>query len=52
MWRAGSGAYPKRVVDEIRLGYSWADVTPPRPPVLSVTASGTDAVLAWSTIPC
>lgn len=48
MWRFSSG-YPKRTVDEWRLGYSWADVTPPAPPVLSVTLSGADAVLYWST---
>jgi hypothetical protein len=48
MWRYSSG-YPKRRVDEFRLGFSWADVTPPGPPLLSVAASGTDAVLSWST---
>jgi hypothetical protein len=52
MWRCGTGAangYPKRTVDEWRLGYSWADVTPPVQPVLSVTLNGSSAVLFWPT---
>lgn len=50
MWRVGTGTaggYPKRTVDEWRLGYSWADVTPPALPVLSVARNGNQIVLAW-----
>ncbi len=48
MWRFASG-YPKRTVDEFRLGYSWADVTPPAPPQLSAAVSGANVVVSWST---
>ncbi len=48
MWRFASG-YPKRTVDEFRLGFSWADVTPPGPPQLSVALDGPDVVVSWST---
>jgi hypothetical protein len=49
MWRFASG-YPKRTVDEFRLGYSWADVTPPTQPLLSVAATnGNSVVLFWNT---
>ena len=50
MWRVGTGTaggYPKRTVDEWRLGYSWADVTPPALPVLSVARNGNQIVLTW-----
>jgi len=50
MWRFSSGGYPKRTVDEFRLGYSWADVTTPGQPVLAAALSGVNsAVLMWST---
>lgn len=52
MWRVGTGSangYPKRTVDEWRLGYSWADVTPPAPPLLSISRNGGTAVLSWPT---
>jgi hypothetical protein len=51
MWRVGTGSaggYPKRTVDEWRLGYSWADVTPTDQPVLSVSKNGTGVVLSWA----
>jgi hypothetical protein len=50
MWRVGTGStsgYPKRTVDEWRLGYSWADVTATVPPVLSVARVGANVVLSW-----
>jgi hypothetical protein len=37
----------KKVADELRLGYTWADVTPPAIPTLSITSSGTNAVILW-----
>lgn len=52
MWRVGTGTangYPKRTVDEWRLGYSWADVTPPLRPELNVVLASSNAVLSWST---
>jgi hypothetical protein len=49
-WRFVSAGYPKRVVDEFRLGYSWAEVTTPGQPVLSAALTGVNsAVLMWST---
>ena len=48
MWRF-AGGYPKRTVDEWRLGYSWSDVTPPAAPSLMVTPSGANVMLYWST---
>jgi hypothetical protein len=49
MWRFSSG-YPKRTVDEFRLGYSWADVSTPAQPLLGAApASSSSVVLKWST---
>ena len=40
---------PRTVADELRLGYSWAQVTPPAPPSLSVSTSSTNVVVSWWT---
>jgi len=37
----------RKVADELRVGYSWAEVTPQAPPTLTVVQSGTNAVLSW-----
>jgi hypothetical protein len=37
----------RKVADELRVGYSWAEVTPQALPTLTVTPIGTNAVLAW-----
>ena len=47
-WRFASG-YPKRTSDELRVGFSWAEVTPPSPPKLTATRSGNNIVISWST---
>ena len=47
-WRWSSG-YPKRTSDELRVGYSWADVTPPAAPKLTATLSGANIVISWPT---
>lgn len=48
-WSSTGSGYAKRVTDELRVGFSWADVTPPAPPALSIALTGTDAVLSWPT---
>lgn len=48
-WRWASGGYTKRVSDELRVGFSWAEVTPPGPPALSVAPAGASVVLSWPT---
>jgi len=48
-WSSTGSGYAKRVADELRVGFSWAEVTPLAPPVLSVALSGTDAVVSWPT---
>lgn len=39
------------LIDEVRVGASWASVTPPgvTPPTLNIVRSGTNVVLSWST---
>jgi len=44
-----SSGYPKRTYDEVRVGFSWAEVTPPAPPVLGIELSGTNVILSWAT---
>ena len=48
-WRWAGSGYTKRTSDELRVGFSWAEVTPPAPPSLSVALSGASAVLSWPT---
>jgi hypothetical protein len=46
----GSTASPaKLVADEVRVGLTWADVTPPAPPQLAVAPSGNTFGLCWPT---
>jgi hypothetical protein len=46
----GSTNQPKTtLVDELRIGYSWAAVTPPGPPTLVALLSGGNLVLKWPT---
>ncbi len=45
-WASG---YPKRTFDEVRVGFSWAEVTPPAPPVLGIELSGANVMLSWAT---
>ena len=43
-----SNGFPLRTVaDELRIGYTWAQVTPQAPPTLTVVPSGTNVVLSW-----
>ena len=37
------------VADELRLGVTWADVTPPAPPELTIAPSGNGFGLRWPT---
>jgi hypothetical protein len=37
----------KKTVDELRIGYAWADVTPPAVPSLSISQSGTNVIVSW-----
>jgi hypothetical protein len=51
-FRGGAGAATKQVADEVRVGLSWADVTPPAvsSPNLSIAANGNGTVtIAWPT---
>lgn len=48
-WSSTGSAYTKRVSDELRVGFSWAEVTPPTPPSLSIALSGLNAILSWPT---
>ncbi|HSU57113.1 MAG TPA: hypothetical protein VLT36_23935, partial [Candidatus Dormibacteraeota bacterium] len=46
----GSSSSPaKLVADELRVGFTWADVTPPAQPPLSIIRSGANVSLAWPT---
>ena len=46
----GSSSSPaKLVADEVRVGVTWAQVTPPAPPVLALQKPGTGLTLVWST---
>ncbi len=45
-WRYGSG-YPKRTTDEFRLGFTWADVTPPAQPQIKATLAGANVIISW-----
>ncbi len=36
-------------VDELRLGFTWAAVTPPTPVALAIKGSGTNSVVSWPT---
>ncbi len=37
----------RKVADELRVGYSWADVTPLAPPTLAVAKVATNGVISW-----
>ncbi|HSU52581.1 MAG TPA: hypothetical protein VLT36_00820, partial [Candidatus Dormibacteraeota bacterium] len=37
----------RKIADEVRIGYTWAEVTPLAPPTLNVAQSGPNAVLTW-----
>jgi hypothetical protein len=37
------------IADELRIGPTWASVTPPGPPALCITRSGSDLILSWPT---
>src|SRR5437868_8575423 len=37
----------RKVADELRIGYSWAEVTPQAPPTLSVKQSGVNVLVSW-----
>lgn len=46
----GSSSSPtKLVTDELRVGFTWASVTPPLLPPLTIEASGNAAILQWPT---
>src|SRR5207249_3749776 len=46
----GSTVSPSKIVaDELRVGRTWADVTPQPPPKLSILQSGGNISLLWST---
>jgi len=45
-WRSTMGTL-RKVADELRVGYSWAEVTPLVAPTLSVSTSGTNTVVSW-----
>jgi hypothetical protein len=44
-----ASAAPKRTFDEVRVGFSWAEVTPAAPPVLGMELSGANVRLSWAT---
>ncbi len=48
-WRWVSAGYVRRVADELRVGFSWAGVTPPAPPSLAAQLSGGQVIVSWST---
>jgi hypothetical protein len=37
----------RKVADELRIGYSWAEVTPLAAPTLTASTSGTNTVISW-----
>ena len=46
----GSSTSPAKIVaDELRVGLTWADVTPPEPPTLAIAPSGSAFALHWPT---
>ncbi len=46
----GSSTSPaKLAADELRVGLTWADVTPPAPPALAIVRSGSGFALHWPT---
>lgn len=46
----GSSSSPaKLTADELRLGFTWASVTPPAPPPLRISKLGGNLLLAWPT---
>lgn len=46
----GSSASPtKTVTDELRVGFAWSAVTPPRRPTLALQVSSTNLILSWTT---
>jgi hypothetical protein len=48
----GSTSNPEKLVsDEIRVGFTWADVTSPYQPPLSITRNGTFVTVSWPTNP-
>jgi hypothetical protein len=48
-WSSSGSGYAKRVADELRVGFSWAEVTPPAPPALAIALSGANVILSWPT---
>lgn len=48
-WRWASAGYTKRTADELRVGFSWAEVTPPAPPKLAIQRQGANVVVSWPT---
>jgi hypothetical protein len=46
----GSSASPdKLVADEVRVGFTWGDVTPPAPVPLAIQQAGSSITLSWPT---
>jgi hypothetical protein len=46
-WRHSAPGYVKRTSDELRVGFSWAEVTPPAPPSLLIQPSGANVIISW-----
>jgi hypothetical protein len=45
-----NNGFPRRTtIDELRLGYTWTDVTPKAAAVLTITPGGTNVVITWPT---
>jgi hypothetical protein len=47
-WRGTANSF-QHEIDEVRIGFTWAAVTPPTPVSLTVSASGNDVVVSWPT---
>jgi len=45
-WRSTQGTL-RKIADELRIGYSWAEVTPLAAPTLRASTTGTNAVISW-----
>src|SRR5207247_5100570 len=46
--RASGTVPPKKTIDELRIGLSWASVTPPGA-LISIATSGANAIISWPT---
>ena len=44
-----SGGFPRRHIDEARVGFAWSEVTPPARPPLDIFPVGGSAKLFWPT---